>query len=391
MSLSLTIKLSLKNIIGNRLRSGLTILGLVIGIASVILLVGMVNGATKSMNEEFSFLNTDVISVELYDESSEFKYEDMNDIRKLDHVMDATPFASLDVSVSKGGEKMPNSNVFAAGEACVDVMGYELDKGRKFSRIDIDNGTKAVIIGSNVAKKLWKNSEPCGSEIKLNGDQYTVIGVLKSKGGSGAFGNDADNTVIIPFTSARYLGESTKITVIYIKADSDEFVEDATKNIKSYLSREKSLTSDSCYVSSAKEEQDAMEKFNQIYALVLGGIASISLLVGGIGVMNVMLVSVTERTREIGIRKSLGAKKKDILYQFLIESVVLSALGGLIGIISGCLLGRLATLIPNVYFSPSLGMILLSVGVSVAVGIIFGIMPAYRAAGLRPVEALRYE
>lgn len=134
-----------------------------------------------------------------------------------------------------------------------------------------------------------------------------------------------------------------------------------------------------------------MEKFNQIYALVLGGIASISLLVGGIGVMNVMLVSVTERTREIGIRKSLGAKKKDILYQFLIESVVLSALGGLIGIISGCLLGRLATLIPNVYFSPSLGMILLSVGVSVAVGIIFGIMPAYRAAGLRPVEALRYE
>ncbi len=389
MNLSLTIKLSLKNIVGNRLRSGLTILGLVIGIASVILLVGIVNGATKSMNDQLSFLNTDVITVYTYDESFSFQYEDMNAIKRLDYITDATPYATVDASVGRGGVKASNASVYAAGEGCIDVMGYELQSGRRFSRIDINNGTKAAIVGSKIAEKLWKNSDPCGSEIKLNGDNYMVVGVLKSKGSS--FGNDADNTVIIPFTSARYLGESTKITEIYVKAESDEVVDEATKSIQSYLSREKSLSSDSCEVSSGKQEQEAMAELNRMMALVLGGIASISLLVGGIGVMNVMLVSVTERTREIGIRKALGARRKDIMYQFLIESMVLSMLGGLIGIITGCLLGRIAAIIPDVYFSPSIGMILLSVGVSVTVGLVFGILPAYRAACLRPVEALRYE
>ena len=387
MSLSMTIRLALKNIIGNRLRSGLTILGLVIGIASVILLVGMVNGATQSINEDISSMGADVITVSVYDENV-IQYEDMDDIRKLDLIRDVSPYVYIDATISKGGDKSTGSSIYAAGEAYTDIMGYEIETGRKLSRIDVDNCTKVVVIGKGIADRFWKKGDPCGDKIKLNGDDYTVVGVMKSMGSS--MGNNVDEMLIMPITSARYLGESTTIYDLFVRADSEDIVTEACDNIKDYLKTVKGLDKDWFDVSTQKMMLEAMEEVSRTMALLLGGIASISLLVGGIGVMNVMLVSVTERTREIGIRKSLGARRKDIMYQFLIESMVLSLLGGLIGIIAGLLIGRVVAL-TGMVFAPSIGMILLAVGVSVAVGLIFGILPAYRAAGLRPVEALRYE
>ncbi|MDO4869603.1 MAG: ABC transporter permease [Bacillota bacterium] len=387
MNLSMTIRLAWKNILGNRLRSALTILGLVIGIASVILLVGLVNGAAQSVNDEIASMGADVITVEIYDETT-LDLDDMDAMSKLNSVRDASPELMLDAALSKGGEKSSGTTLIGAGESYIDIMGYEIGSGRNISRIDVGNSTKAVVIGSGIARRFWKQKDPCGDTIKIEGDDYTVIGVLQSAGS--AMGNNVDEMVIMPITAAKYLGESIEITFAYVRADTEEDADAACTSVRDYLTNTKHMDPDSCIVVTQKMMLKTMEEINRTMSLLLGGIASISLLVGGIGVMNVMLVSVTERTREIGIRKSLGARRKDIMYQFLIESVVLSAFGGIVGILLGLVLGRIASL-TGMMFAPGIGMIMLAVGVSVAVGIIFGILPSYRAACLKPVEALRYE
>ena len=387
MNLSLTIKIALKNILGNRLRSGLTILGLVIGIASVILLVGLVNVAAKSVSEQFASFGADLIQVYVYDEEKALTDEDLQRVQGLDKVLGAAPRVMLDASISREGQKAGSAELYGTGANFTDMMGYEIEKGRDISKIDVDNGTKCAVLGNKIAGKYWHNSDPCGDAIKLNGDDYIVIGVLKS---SSSMSDMTANQVFIPISTAGYLGASAAITEFYVRAASEDDVDMVTEELKSFLSDDLGLSSDSCELYSEKEMRDSMNEVNRTMALLLGGIASISLLVGGIGVMNVMLVSVTERTREIGIRKSLGAKRKDIMFQFLIESMVLSLAGGLIGVITGLVFGRVAILV-GAQFSPDIFMIFVSVGVSMAVGLIFGILPARRAAGLRPVEALRYE
>lgn len=388
MSFTLTIKLAWKNICGNRLRSGLTILGLVIGIASVILLVGIANGATKNISDEVSSLGTDIITLSIYDSEKALDYDEISDLKKIDKVKDVSPYTTISATLSKGGTKSKGTTLIGAGASYTEMMGYDLEYGRNLSPIDVKNCIKAVVIGNGIAEKFWKNKNPCGSTMKIDGDDYTVVGVLKSAGSS--MGNNVDKSVIMPLPTAKFLGADTSITQMYLRADNEDSVDAATKNVKKYFKEVKHMGSDYMDVYSQKQMQKSMEKINKTLSLLLGGIASISLLVGGIGVMNVMLVSVTERTREIGIRKSLGAKKRDIMYQFLIESTVLSVFGGLIGIAFGLLLGRI-TILVGFYFAADIGTILLAFGVSVAVGLIFGIMPSYRAACLRPVEALRYE
>lgn len=388
MSLSMTIKIAWKNIISNRLRSGLTILGLVIGIASVIILVGIGNGASRSVQSQVASLGTDIITVQISDSDSALSYEDVNALRSIEGVSEVSPYQMLSATLSSGGTESARAGVYAAGEAFTDMMGFDLSSGRELSRIDVDNSSKVVIIGSDVASEFWGTLDPVGDEIRINGDSYTVIGVMESVGSS--MGNNIDEAVLIPITTARYLGVSTSISNAYVRAESEKAAESVAESVKSYITGTLGISED--YVSATTQSQmlEAMEDITNTLSLLLGGIAGISLLVGGIGVMNVMLVSVTERTREIGIRKSLGAKKRDILFQFLLESMVLSVFGGLIGIVAGFAGGELVTLFGAV-FAPGLGMVVLSVCVSIAVGLIFGIFPSYRAAGLRPVEALRYE
>lgn len=388
MSLSMTIRLAWKNIFGNRLRSGLTVLGIVIGITSVILLVGLVNGASQSIMEEMSSMGANAITISIYDSEQAIDYEDVDAMQSIDKVDAVAPYTIISAVISKSGTKGSGTTVMGVGDAYLRVMDYELEAGRDFSPIDIDHNIKAVIIGKEVANTFWKNKSPCGDTIKLDGDDYTVIGVLKSTGSSN--GNNVDKTVMIPLSTSRYLGADTAITELLATAENEDVVVEASNNIKDYMQKEHKLSPDYMDVYTEKQMQEAMDEVYRAMSLLLGGIASISLLVGGIGVMNVMLVSVTERTREIGIRKSLGARRRDIMRQFLIESMVLSVFGGLIGILIGLLGGRVIVLL-GFFFSPSIGMILLSFAVSVAVGLIFGILPARRAAGLRPVEALHYE
>lgn len=388
MSLAMTVKLAWKNIISNGLRSGLTVLGLVIGVASVIILVGIGNGAASSVRSQVASMGTDIITVSISDSDSALTYAAASGLSEVGGVKEVSPYQMLSATLSDGSTTSSRASVVGTGAAFTDMMGYELAYGRELSRIDIDNCSKVVIIGSDVAEEFWGRIDPCGETIRVNGDKYTVVGVLESVGSS--MGNNIDEAVVMPITTAKYLGVSTSVSNIYVRAESEETAEAAAENLEKYLTGSLGISEDDLSVSTQSMMLEAMEDINNTLSLLLGGIAGISLLVGGIGVMNVMLVSVTERTREIGIRKSLGARKRDILYQFLTESMVLSIFGGLIGIIAGFAGGELATLF-GATFAPGMDMVILSVAVSVAVGLIFGIFPSYRAAGLRPVEALRYE
>lgn len=388
MSASLIIKLAWKNISGNRLRSGLTMLGLVIGIASVIILVGIGNGAASSVQDQVSSMGTDIITVSITDSDNALDYEDLEEITNISSISEVSPYQMLTATLSKNGDASSRTSLVGAGASYIEMMDYDLKWGRYLARVDVDNISKVVVIGSDVAEEFWNTGDPCGDTIKINGDNYTVVGVLESTGSS--MGNNVDETLFMPITAVKYLGEDTSITQFYARASEDSDADTAASALEMYLGRTLGISEDYYSVSTQASMLEAMEDINNTLSLLLGGIAGISLLVGGIGVMNVMLVSVTERTKEVGIRKSLGAKRRDILVQFLTEAMVLSIFGGLMGIIIGMIGGQIAALL-GASFAPGISIIIIAFAVSVAVGLVFGIFPAYRAACLRPVEALRFE
>lgn len=384
----LAIRTAYRNIKDNRLRSALTILGLVIGIASVIILVGIGNGAANSVKDQVASLGADIVTVSISDSDKGLTEEEVDGLEELSLVDSVTPYQSLSASLSADGEVSERAGVVAAGEEYVSLMGYTIASGRDISKIDVDNYTKVCLIGSDVAEEFWGATDAAGKTLRIDGDNYTVVGVLESTGSS--MGSNVDEMCLVPVTTAKYLGAESTVTSLYVKAADEDAASRAQTQIESYLAQVCAIGEDDCDVSTQSMMLDAMDDINNTLSLLLGGIAGISLLVGGIGVMNVMLVSVTERTREIGIRKSLGARRKDILIQFLMEALVLSMAGGLIGIVCGFAGGQIAVL-AGASFAPGFAMVLLAFAVSVAVGLVFGILPAQRASRLRPVEALRYE
>lgn len=389
MNLLLTIKLALNNIRGNKLRSGLTMLGLVIGIASVIILVGIGNGATKNVQNQVSSLGADVLTVTISNSDTTLDYADLDGFTSLRLIESAAPYVTVSATVSRNTETSEQTSLIATNDNYLDVMDYQLSKGRTISEIDIENCSKVVIIGSSAAEDLFGLTDPLGETVKIDGDNYTVIGVLEGTGSS--MGNNVDDMLLMPITTVKYLGDDAGISNLYLNAKSDDVVEDAASEVEQYLTQTYALSADDDFSVSTQESMlEAMEDITNTMSLLLGGIAGISLLVGGIGVMNVMLVSVSERTKEIGIRKSLGAKRADILKQFLIEALVLSLFGGIIGIMVG-IIGGFASEVFGVSFAPGIGVVLLSFTVSAAVGLVFGIFPSYRAAGLRPIDALKQE
>lgn len=277
------------------------------------------------------------------------------------------------------------ANIIATTNDYMDITNLTISSGRVISKIDLENNSKVCLLGNNMAETLFSLSNPVGQSIKIDGDNYTVIGVLTAVGSS--MGSNVDDMIIIPFTTAKYLGSDTSINDLYIKI-SDENKADSTETlIEEYIESNLGITTDYFSVSSQDSMLDTMDNINNTLSLLLGGIASISLIVGGIGVMNVMLVSVTERTKEIGIRKALGAKRIDILMQFFIEALVLCILGGLVGIAvglaGGTILGKM-----GYTFIPSIGIVSVAFLSSVLIGTIFGIFPANKASKLNPIDAL---
>lgn len=382
-----TIKLAFKNIRSSKLRSALTMLGLIIGISSVIVLVGIGTGSTQNVKSQVSSLGTNVLTVRINTEDK-LKYDRVGDINKLSGVESVAPYTSVNGNVSSGTTTAGMVSVLGVDENYLEIRSYKLSYGRGISFIDLDNKNKVCVIGSELSQTFFGYSSPVGKTIKIAGDNYTVIGELESQGSS--MGTNADNMVLMPITTSKYITGTDDITSLYIKAADENNVSLAQLSIENYLKSNLNASSDDIEVSTQQSMLDSLSSIQNTLTLLLGGIASISLIVGGIGVMNVMLVSVTERTKEIGIRKSLGATKGNILIQFLIEALVLSLLGGFIGIAAGLGLGKSAGLL-GFNFAYSFNVVSISFGFAVLVGLIFGIFPAYRASRLNPIIALRQD
>lgn len=382
-----TIKLAFKNIRSSKLRSALTMLGLIIGISSVIVLVGIGTGSTQNVTSQVSSLGTNVLTVRINTEDK-LKYDRVGDINKLSGVESVAPYTSVNGNVSSGTTTAGMVSVLGVDENYLGIRSYKLSYGRGISFIDLDNKNKVCVIGSELSQTFFGYSSPVGKTIKIAGDNYTVIGELESQGSS--MGTNADNMVLMPITTSKYITGTDDITSLYIKAADENNVSLAQLSIENYLKSNLNASSDDIEVSTQQSMLDSLSSIQNTLTLLLGGIASISLIVGGIGVMNVMLVSVTERTKEIGIRKSLGATKGNILIQFLIEALVLSLLGGFIGIAAGLGLGKSAGLL-GFNFAYSFNVVSISFGFAVLVGLIFGIFPAYRASRLNPIIALRQD
>jgi putative ABC transport system permease protein len=400
---------ALESLNGNKLRSGLTVLGIVIGVAAVIAMLAVGTGAQESITGSISGIGTNLLFVFRGDMGDTIRNPKPLTLGDADALRDRFAAPSIEAVapalqgngvVSFGGEQT-SPQILGVTPEYFGVRNYQITEGELITEEHILGRASVVLLGPEVAENLFGHSDGVtGETVRIEGQPFRVIGVLESKGG-GSFGSQ-DNVVIVPFTTAqaRLIRRSTsdRVDVIFVQAVSGDVVTQAADEIAQIL-RTRHRTPVGADDFTIFTQQDLLATFQSITGILtifLGGIAGISLLVGGIGIMNIMLVSVTERTREIGLRKALGARKRDILTQFLTESSLLSLIGGIIGIMFGWLIsyivGRVAEA-SGTAFTPVVGLdaILLATIFSAAVGLFFGIYPASRAANLEPVEALRYE
>lgn len=364
-------------VFGNGLRSALTMLGLVIGISSVIILVGIGDGTNRQVSEKMKALGGDALSAYLFD--GDMGYNDLSGMNDLGAVDGVAPSKSLMKKLSVGTTVANKAFVEATDEHYLHVRNLKLQEGRNLSAVDRENRSKVIVLGSDVAKTLLGSAD---------GDEFTVVGVLQNQGQS--MGLNTGNVALVPFSTAVSMGESGTITSFYAKARGEDAIEAAKGEIGSYLTGTVHIPPGRFDIISQDEMLRAGNEIDGTMTLLLAGIAGISLVVAGIGVMNVMLVSVTERTREIGIKKALGARRFDILVQFLLEALVLSIIGGVLGIAAGIALGLLMGTV-GLAFVVSWGVVAVAVAAATAIGLVFGIFPAYRASRKNPIEALRTE
>lgn len=399
---------ALETLSANKLRSGLTILGIVIGVAAVIAMLAIGEGAQSYITGTISDLGTNLIFIMSGNSRSEVK--NIKPLTELDgkamvdavlapDVLVAEPVLSSRLQVTFGAEKKTTS-VDGVTPNYIKISNYEYMEGSGITEEHILGQASVAVVGVDVADKLFNRRDGLtGETIRIQGQPYRIVGVLKPKGGG--MGGSQDDVVMIPFSTAQarlIRRNSSSVDLIVVQAASAETVVKTTEDVSNILrTRHRTpIGSDDFQIISQQSAVSMVSSITNVLTIFLGGIAAISLLVGGIGIMNIMLVSVTERTREIGLRKALGARKSDILVQFLVESALLSLFGGIIGIILGWLIafivGKVAAA-SGTAFTPIVGMnaVLLATLFSTAVGLFFGIYPANRAAGLQPVEALRHE
>ena len=390
MNVFQALKMGFSGILSNKLRSILTMLGIIIGVAAVIVLVSLATGTTQSITDRISSMGTNLLTVNIRGRGNEgsLTEEELNRWREKDGIQYLAPVMNASLEV-KAGTNTSNANLIGSNDDYLMMNSLNLDYGRSLADMDLFARTHVALIGSEIAETLYEGEDPLGKNIKLRGNNFTVIGVLESAGSS-MFGSN-DTRVIIPFTTAQRLEQQARINQVSIGVTTAEQVAE----IKTYLEEElmdKYGSSDYFSIFDQTELLSTLEETTAMLAILVGCIAGISLLVGGIGIMNIMLVSVTERTREIGIRKAIGAKRRDILSQFLIESIVISCVGGLIGVGAGVGITKAAgALVESLSGNVSFNVVTIAFGFSVAIGVVFGVYPANKAAGLNPIDALRYQ
>lgn len=383
-------KLAWRSILGSKMRSFLTMLGMIIGVGSVITLLGLMQGATNYLVDTFSDMGTNVLSVSVtntdtrnvtVDEMYQFAEDNS---RVFEGV---TPEISSNYTVKYGSTSMTTS-VKGTGENYLSLNHLTLSSGRFISYADITNRYQACVIGSYIVEELCGGSVRLGDTIRINGDIYKIVGIQQEQAGSEK--GSTDDCIYIAYSNATRLAGSSDISSYTFVTKDADYVTAAEKLLDNYLYNV--FKDEELYtISTSAELLDTINSITGILSSVLGGIAGISLLVAGIGIMNIMLVSVVERTKEIGIRKSLGARRSDIMMQFVIEAASISMLGGIIGIIIGYIATSSIGDLVGVSAAPTTNSILLAFGVSAAIGIGFGYMPASKASKFNPIDALRSE
>lgn len=345
----------------------------------------MVQVLLNKSTHKFNHYGADILTLNINSSDYSLKYSELSNFTKITNVENIAPYKSVSSTVARGNLASGRASIIATTSEYMNVTNLSISKGRLLSEIDLENNSKVCLLGNNMAETLFNLSNPIGQSIKIGGDNYSVIGVITAVGSS--MGTNIDDMIIVPFTTAKYLGSDTSINNLYIKVSDENQINRTTSLIENYVQYSLGITTDYFSVSSQDSMLDTVDSINNTLSLLLGGIASISLVVGGIGVMNVMLVSVTERTKEIGIRKALGAKRMDILIQFLIEALVLCIFGGIIGIGAGIGIGMLLGKM-GYTFIPSISIVAIAFLASSVIGTVFGIFPASKAAKLNPIDAL---
>ena len=398
-----TFLLAQREIRRNVLRSSLTILGIVIGVAAVITMVTLGGGATAQVTNDISSLGSNMLMMRpgqgfhgggATSTSPMFKIEDVNAITSdVSGLAAVAPSSSRMIQAIYGNENY-STTVNGTTNAFLDVRNWRLASGRMFTSADIRAGKTVCILGSTVRKELFGGQDPLGVSIRLQKLSFQVIGVLESKGQS-SFGQDQDDVVLIPITAfQRRIAGNQDVATIYLSAKDGVSTEKIKKDVEILMRERRRIghgQEDDFNVRDLKEIMQALTSSTRVLTGLLAAVAAVSLLVGGIGIMNIMLVSVTERTREIGTRLAIGALEKEVLMQFLVEAVVLSCFGGIIGIILGLSAAGAGAHALKIPFLFNLKIVMLAFAFSAAVGVIFGYFPARKAARLDPIEALRHE
>lgn len=387
MKFTQALKMALSSVRSNKMRSFLTMLGIIIGVMAVTLLVSLVQGATNAITDELSGLGGSNLSCMVTKATPRIELEEVMALQDKKEIGLVSVYNSGKGTATAAGSQEEVS-IIGINQNYQVLNDLKITDGRYLFDTDSEYRLSNCMVGSGVATNLFGNHDVLGETVRVNGKDFTIVGILEESGSSSM--NSIDLNVYLPFETAQRLLKQSGVMTFDASAASAEKVEAAEKTLNSFLKGK--VGEDNYTVLNMGSLIEMIETVYNVLGYLLAGIGGISLVVGGVGIMNIMLVSVTERTKEIGIRKAIGAQKSDIIVQFLIESVVLSLMGGFIGIVlSGGILGIVNVFATGYHFSITLTVALIAVGFSIGVGIIFGIYPANRAAKLKPIDALRFE
>lgn len=398
MRFSKLIKMALSSVWNNKMRSFLTMLGIIIGISSVIILVGMGQGTQKQVSDQIEKLGTNLITVNIMgNRTPTITDEELADLKTKPGIKEIAPAISQGSVNIKYGTKSDTTTLEASTPNYAEIRKLTVSAGRFITERDIDNRYNVLVIGPETAKNLFDTTNVVGNTMYVNGIEFTIVGVLNSEGTSSS--GSSDDRIIIPISSGERLLKTANAKTFYIEAESKDKVDTAMSYLTLFLNKKYKITDTSnsnatrnyYRVMNQTSILETATSTNKSMTTMLAGIAAISLVVGGIGIMNIMLVSVVERTREIGTRKAIGAKRRTILMQFLIEAASVSGFGGIIGV----LLGYLGAYVGQHFFSTTIlisnNVVIAAFVFSITVGIVFGIYPANKASRLNPIDALRFE
>ena len=376
-----SLRLAVRSTLANKMRSFLTMLGIIIGVMSVIILVSIAQSTTSSITSAIASMGSDLLTVTVTDEDITLDADDYLAMEDFDAIAGVAPYLTVSSTARSGSTYTSVSAIGITGEY-MDIAGREMESGREIVQSDLDWRTYTAVIGTGVAGDLFEDYDVIGKTFTMSGHTFTIVGLLAESG------SDSDNQVLIPLTTAQRIADSTAITTAYVKASSTNTVDIAQAHAE-YQMLLLTGDEDSYTVYNMSELLDTMDDVMNTLSLMLGGIAAISLLVGGIGIMNIMLVSVAERTREIGIRKAIGARRSHIMMQFLIEACVLSILGGLIGLGLSAVGLRIFEAIADMTISIEWRAAVAALLFCVIIGVAFGSYPAAKASKMTPIEALQ--